>query len=393
MDIQIDEEFKNLIPPLQKAEYTQLEANIIEEGCRDPIVIWDNIIIDGHNRYKICTDNNIKFKTQKVEFGSREDAEIWMINLQYGRRNLTPKTRASLALKKKSILAEVAKKNNIVGGGFDNIVEALDTRETLAKEAGVSEGTLNKVEHIEKDGTEALNEALNKSDCDISISLAEKVSKESEEIQEEFLAKVEEGVKPTQALKDIKIDAFNKDIEKQKEAILEGTLVLPEGKYEAIAIDPPWNYGREYDPETSRVANPYPEMKQEELLELDIPSADDSAMFLWTTHAFIFDAKELLDKWGFEYKATMVWNKEKIGMGHWLRMQCEFCLVGIKGKPKWNNTTWRDIINEGRREHSRKPEAFYKMVDDVVTGRKLEYFSRTARDGWEVFGNDIGRLS
>jgi N6-adenosine-specific RNA methylase IME4 len=115
-------------------------------------------------------------------------------------------------------------------------------------------------------------------------------------------------------------------------------------------------------------------------------------LFLWTTHAFIFDAKALLDAWGFEYKATGVWDKGKMGMGHWLRMQCEFFLVGIKGKPIWNNTKWRDIIRENRREHSRKPEAFYEMVEDITVGRRLDYFSREKRLGWEVVGNDTEKF-
>ncbi len=213
---------------------------------------------------------------------------------------------------------------------------------------------------------------------------------DKEEIEEAILKKAKEI---NDKKKEEKKKAREEDIHQQKEDIKNGKAILPDGKFEAIVIDPPWNYGREYDPESSRVANPYPEMTQDELLKLEIPSANDSVLFLWTTHAFLFDAKKLLDEWGFTYKATMVWNKEQIGMGHWLRMQCEFCLVGIKGKPKWNNTTWRDIISESRREHSRKPEKFYELVDDIVIGRKLEYFSRTARDGWEVFGNDIGRLS
>jgi N6-adenosine-specific RNA methylase IME4 len=181
-------------------------------------------------------------------------------------------------------------------------------------------------------------------------------------------------------------------IEEQKQAIESGEVKLPEGVFEVIALDPPWNYGREYDPDSSRVANPYPEMTQAQLLELAPPFADDSVCMLWTTHAFLFDAKELLDHWGFTYKATMVWDKGKMGMGHWLRMQCEFCLVGIKGKPKWNNTKWRDIITEARREHSRKPEAFYEMIEDVVTGRRLEFFSREQRKGWATYGNDTEKF-
>jgi len=67
-------------------------------------------------------------------------------------------------------------------------------------------------------------------------------------------------------------------------------------------------------------------------------------------------------------------------------------LVGIKGKPHWENTTWRDLIREPRREHSRKPDLFYEMVESVTLGRRLEYFSREKRNGWEVFGNDVAKF-
>ena len=99
-----------------------------------------------------------------------------------------------------------------------------------------------------------------------------------------------------------------------------------------------------------------------------------------------------MDKWGFEYKANLVWDKEKIGMGAWLRMQCEFCLVGIKGKPIWNNTKWRDIIREPRREHSRKPEIFYTMIEEITVGRKLNFFSREEKEGWTSYGNDTEKF-
>jgi N6-adenosine-specific RNA methylase IME4 len=195
-----------------------------------------------------------------------------------------------------------------------------------------------------------------------------------------------------QVYQDIKKEEKKKDrddyIKAQREDIKNNKIVMPDGKFEVIVMDPPWNYGREYDPDSSRVANPYPEMNKDELLNMNPPFADDSVLLLWTTHAFIWDAKELIDKWGFTYKATLVWDKEKIGMGAWFRMQCEFCLVAIKGKPFFQNTTYRDIIREPRREHSRKPESFYKMVEEVTAGRRLDYFSRSKRVGWEVFGNE-----
>ena len=115
-------------------------------------------------------------------------------------------------------------------------------------------------------------------------------------------------------------------------------------------------------------------------------------VLLWTTHKFLPDAFDILKAWGLQYKATIVWNKEKIGMGAWLRMQCEFCLVGIRGNPFWENTLHRDIITEPRREHSRKPDKFFAIIEEITRGRKLEYFSREKRENWDVFGNDIERF-
>jgi len=182
------------------------------------------------------------------------------------------------------------------------------------------------------------------------------------------------------------------DIQKQAEQIEQGELPQLEGKFHVVSVDPPWPYGREYDPDSSRVANPYPEMGIEQIKGIDLPVADNSVLFLWTTHAFLKDSFSIAEQWGFTHKATIVWDKEKIGMGAWLRMQCEFCLVCIKGKPFWDNTKYRDIIRSPRREHSRKPDEFYDLVASSCEGRKLEYFSREAREGWEIFGNEIDKF-
>mgnify|MGYP001594440061 CR=1 FL=1 len=172
-----------------------------------------------------------------------------------------------------------------------------------------------------------------------------------------------------------------------KENILEKE--IPKGMYELIVCDPPWKYGTEYSKENRRAASPYKELSQEELKKLQIPSANDSVLWLWTTHKFIWDAKELLDHWGFEYKAILTWNKEKMGMGVWLRMQTEFCLLGIKGKPKWNLKNERDMLNEQRREHSRKPECFYEMAERLTpTEHKIDVFGREQRNGWIIYGNE-----
>ena len=378
--LQINEEFKNLIPELKPEEFEQLEKNIIKEGCRDSLVIWNDTIIDGHNRYKICTKHNIEFTVSNKDFENTEKAKEWIIKNQFGRRNLLLYERAKLALKLKDLIAEKARENVAKAGqsyspkeGPENSTnlpfeKRIDTREELATIAGTSSNTISKVQNIEEKGTQELKQQLSKGDISINKAYKEIKSAEKKKEREEY-------------------------IEQQKDEIEKGVAKLPEGKFEIINIDPPWNYGTKYDPNGRRVANPYPEMKQKELMELEIPASDDCILFLWTTHKFIFNAKELLEHWGFKYRNILVWNKEQIGMGNLFRMQCEFCLIGIKGKPLLdNNHKHRDIISEKRREHSRKPEGFYKMVEELCVGRKLDYFSRDHRKDWEVFGNETNKF-
>jgi len=94
--LNIDNRFKNLIRPLQKNEYLQLEANLLTDGCRDPIISWNGFIIDGHNRYEICTKHQIPYAVTEMEFDCRESVVAWICANQLGRRNITEETRKFL---------------------------------------------------------------------------------------------------------------------------------------------------------------------------------------------------------------------------------------------------------------------------------------------------------
>ena len=97
-NIQIDEELKSLIPPLLPEERAQLEANLRQEGIREPVIVWkgENLLLDGHNRYEIARAHNLDFRVTLREFSDREAAKSWMINNQLGRRNLTPEQQSYL---------------------------------------------------------------------------------------------------------------------------------------------------------------------------------------------------------------------------------------------------------------------------------------------------------
>jgi len=86
----IDEEFRDLLPTLDEETYKLLEENLKENGCRDALVAWGGILLDGHNRYEICKEYGIHFNIVEKQFSCREEALIWIITTQVSRRNLTP---------------------------------------------------------------------------------------------------------------------------------------------------------------------------------------------------------------------------------------------------------------------------------------------------------------
>ena len=95
--LKIDDDFKNLIPELTKEEIENLEVMLLKEGCREPICIWNDYIIDGHNRYFLCHKHKIPFNFQEVpDINSKEEAIDWMCSNQLGRRNISEETRKYL---------------------------------------------------------------------------------------------------------------------------------------------------------------------------------------------------------------------------------------------------------------------------------------------------------
>lgn len=93
MKLTINPTFRDLIPALSSDELVQLENNLNADGCRDPLVVWGDTIVDGHNRYEICTRNLIPFKTVSKEFADEDDVIDWIEKNQLGRRNLTADAR------------------------------------------------------------------------------------------------------------------------------------------------------------------------------------------------------------------------------------------------------------------------------------------------------------
>jgi ParB-like chromosome segregation protein Spo0J len=171
MNIKISDELRPYIDPLTANEYATLERSILAEGCRDALILWNGILIDGHNRYAICKKHGIEFKTvQKDDFDTIEDVMLWMIDNHLARRSVSDFQRGMLALRKKAILAartpaaqekalETAQAAPVAAV---TVPEAppLNTREDIAKVAGVSSNAISQIEKIQKTAAPELVEAV-----------------------------------------------------------------------------------------------------------------------------------------------------------------------------------------------------------------------------------------
>lgn len=116
-EYKIDPELNEVLPDLDKQDYEALENSLLTDGFKGaPIMVWNNIIVDGHNRYKICKKHNIPFEVKEIEFENKEEAIIWMIKQQMGRRNLTPMQRVELAEKYRPVYAKKAKERQRLAG-------------------------------------------------------------------------------------------------------------------------------------------------------------------------------------------------------------------------------------------------------------------------------------
>jgi DNA repair exonuclease SbcCD ATPase subunit len=177
MNIIVSPELKAYIDPLTPDEYDALERSLLAEGCRDALVLWGELLVDGHNRYGICQKHGLPFQTvQNTQFQSMEDVHLWMIDQHLGRRSVSDFQRGVLALRKREILtgrmgraaqAEAVAASASVESHEAQAeeqapveVKALQSREGIAKVARLSSNQVVQIEKIQKQATPELVDAL-----------------------------------------------------------------------------------------------------------------------------------------------------------------------------------------------------------------------------------------
>jgi N6-adenosine-specific RNA methylase IME4 len=169
------------------------------------------------------------------------------------------------------------------------------------------------------------------------------------------------------------------------------SLIAGGQKFGTIYADPPWSYSNQAT--RASTDNHYSTMSCADIAALPIKEllAERAHLHLWTTNAFLFDCKAIMEAWGFEYKSIFVWVKPQMGIGNYWRVSHELMLLGVKGGLTFSDHSQMSWIQAERTKHSAKPEKVREIIEKVSPGPFLELFGRETSDNWTVWGNQISK--
>lgn len=165
---------------------------------------------------------------------------------------------------------------------------------------------------------------------------------------------------------------------------------LPEGKYSVIYADPPWEYSNSGFGQSA--ASHYMTMGLDDICAMPVSdlAADDCALLMWATSPLLEDAFRVVTAWGFEYKSSFVWVKDRApGLGWYVNTKHEHLLIGVKGQAIPAEKI-DSIISGSVTKHSKKPDSVYEIIHRMYPqGKRIELFARQRHEGWAVFGNQV----
>ncbi len=366
MAFKIDPEFRDLIPPLKPDEYSDLEESIKNEGVRDRLVVWleEDILLDGHHRFEIATRLGKGFNCAMMSFPDRNHAKEWLLKNQFARRNLTTAEKCNLVYHLRGIIAANAASRMKAGHAVADDV-AGRTNEILGKRAGVSPETFRQFESVVESGDQEIVQQMMSGKKSVLSSYR--------------------AIKPRQ---------IAREVEAQKERDERLPIPLPEGTFRTIVADPPWDFVG---------AVPYPTESIEEICArgewVKARVGDEGAcLWLWAVNGGIPQALRVMEAWGFEFRTLVTWNKLDPGMGKPLPNVTEQIILATRGKAQFlqGSGSQTSLIVEkkardesGKVIHSRKPDAFFTLVEALCLPPRLELYGRVRRPGWQVWGNQV----
>jgi DNA modification methylase/ParB-like chromosome segregation protein Spo0J len=311
--IVIREDFKKLIPALTGEEYKQLEANILSEGIRDPLVVWNGYLVDGHNRYAIANKYSLEYKTVSKEFKDGNEAKLWMILNQFGRRNLNGYQRSVLALQLENVFQEKAKENQGKRTDIKQISaesNPIETRKELAKVANVSHDTIAKVKVIQSVATPEVKAQLSTGVISINQAYQEIKKEEKEQL------KTQKAIEIIEKVYESNCNIYHGDC-------LEYIKTIADKSIDCLITDPPYGVDIQfgaYDNQLSRkIANDENSedalsLLDKMLIEVKCKLKDNAHLYIFCNWKIYPDFSKIISN-HFQIKNVIIWDKLFMGMG------------------------------------------------------------------------------
>jgi N6-adenosine-specific RNA methylase IME4 len=339
---------------MSREEYQALVADVRERGILSPLDITEGgVVLDGRHRLQAATE--LGLGEVPVRLVAPADELDYMLSMAIERRHLSAGQKALLALERDEYRRARAEAEGRKTEGSNELratlPEAERPREIVARLAGTSARTVQ--------------DAITVRDAD-----------------PELAEQVRSG----------RLSVASAARQVRRERMLAGlaTPPLPTGPFAVVYADPPW---QSRSPSSDRAAeNHYPTMAVEELKALPVPAADDAVCFLWAVNPLLPAALEVLAAWGFSYRSNLVWVKDKLGLGSYVRGQHELLLLGTRGEMPAPAEPDRppSVIVADRQAHSVKPAAVPELIERMYPGlSRVELFAREEREGWVGWGNEL----
>lgn len=360
-----------VLPPLSDDDYARLKADIARHGVLVPVEYdEDSNILDGHHREKACIELGITDWPKIIRLGLSEfDKRAHARQLNLARRHLTS-----------------AQKRNLVRD------QLRETPEKSSRQVASDLGVDHKTVGTQRNALEARGEIPHAENVTDTLGRVQPARKPYLMIDETPVGRTA----ARQRAKDLRAEqtAAKKERRAARECELGASQqAMPEQKFGVIYADPPWRL-EPYSRETGldRAAdNHYPTQDIEWIKALAVPAAKDCVLYLWATAAMLPLQLEVMAAWEFAYKSHMIWGKDRIGTGYWVRDRHELLLIGTRGKPPAPamGTQPDSFLVAPVGPHSTKPSDFVEMIERLFpTMPKIELFRRgTPRAGWSAWGN------
>jgi N6-adenosine-specific RNA methylase IME4/ParB-like chromosome segregation protein Spo0J len=367
-----------IFPLIEGQDFTDVVADIRARGLREPVVLFEGKILDGRNRYRACIEAGIECR---VETYTGNDPVGYVISLNLRRRHLSESQRAMVA----------AKLATLHDGQRADLVEGLPIGRA-SKLLNVGDRSVARARTVQNMGAPELIHAVEAGK--VSVSVAADIATESPEQQREIVARGErEILKVAAQIRARRAEVRHAERIAKLLDISAGNAPLPdERQYPVISGDPPWEREPGISGPNREIENHYPTMKLADICALPVAdlATKDAVLFLWSTVLHLPQALTVIEAWGFKYRTSVVWVKDKIGTGYFVRNQHELLLIAVRGDFPHPLPANRppSVIFAPRREHSRKPDEAYALIERMYPDLpKIELFARHARDGWACWGN------